>query len=65
MCDPITPERFATAMADVLEHDSRRQQLRSAGLARAARFDWATCANATRQVHRTVFESATLTAQAG
>ena len=65
MCDPITPERFAAAMEDVLQHDSRRMELRAAGLARAARFDWPTCARATRQVYRTVLEGSTLTAQAG
>ena len=65
MCDPITPQRFAAAMAEVLAHDSRRQELRAAGLARAARFDWPACANATRHVYRTVLEGATLTAQAG
>jgi len=65
MCDPITPERFAAAMEDLLRHQSRRQELRAAGLARATRFDWPTCATATRQVYRTVLEGATLTAQAG
>jgi glycosyltransferase involved in cell wall biosynthesis len=65
MCDPITPERFAAAMEDVLQRDSRRHELRSAGLARAALFDWPTCASATRQVYRTVLEGATVTAQAG
>jgi len=65
MCDPITPEQFAAAMEEVLARDSRRQELRAAGLARADVFDWLTCANATRQVYRTVLEGATLTAQAG
>ena len=65
MCDPITPERFAAAMEDLLRHPSRRQELRAAGQARATRFDWPTCATATRQVYRTVLEGATLTAQAG
>jgi alpha-1,3-rhamnosyl/mannosyltransferase len=65
MCDPITPERFAAAMEDVLQHDARRLELRAAGLDRAARFDWPTCANATRHVYRTVLEGSTLTAQAG
>ena len=64
-CDPITPERFAAAMEDLLRHPSRRQELRAAGQARATRFDWPTCATATRQVYRTVLEGATLTAQAG
>jgi alpha-1,3-rhamnosyl/mannosyltransferase len=65
MCDPITPDRFAAAMENVLHDDSRRRDLRAAGLARAALFDWETCANATRQVYRAVLEGATLTAQAG
>jgi alpha-1,3-rhamnosyl/mannosyltransferase len=65
MCDPITPERFAVAMENLLQHQSRRQQLRAAGLARATQFDWPTCATATRQVYKTVLEGATLAAQAG
>jgi glycosyltransferase involved in cell wall biosynthesis len=54
LCDPITPERFAAAMDDVLHDAARRQALRTAGQARAARFNWPTCAHATHQVHRAV-----------
>ena len=53
-CDPITPERFAAAMHALLENDARRQALRRAGQARAALFTWPACADATRNVHRTV-----------
>jgi glycosyltransferase involved in cell wall biosynthesis len=54
LCDPIRPERFATAMEELLHDDARRRALRAMGQARAALFDWPTCANRTRQVHRSV-----------
>jgi glycosyltransferase involved in cell wall biosynthesis len=66
LCDPIAPYRFADTMQALLVDDSLRQELRLAGHARAALFDWPTCAQATRQVYRTVLEGrSTIAAQAG
>ena len=61
-CDPITPERFAAAMTDLVERDARRQELRAAGQVRSAQLDWASCATATRRVYRTLLDGRTAAA---
>jgi glycosyltransferase involved in cell wall biosynthesis len=47
--DPWSVEDMADAMLDVLDHGDR---YRERGLARAARFDWDTCARAHERVYR-------------
>ena len=66
LCDRIAPDEFAGAMHRLLEDDAFRQALRLAGQARAEVFAWPTCADATRQIHRTVLgRRPAICAQAG
>jgi glycosyltransferase involved in cell wall biosynthesis len=54
LVDPADVEALRTAMRELAEDDRRWEALRSAGLARAAKFSWSRCARETLAVYRQV-----------
>ena len=54
LVDPRRPEELAAAVLRVLESETRAADLRARGLARAAEFTWARCAEQTVEVYRAV-----------
>lgn len=55
LVDPLNVEALAEALEHVCTDDYLRQNLRLAGLARAAQFSWKRCAEETRAVYRQVW----------
>ena len=51
-CDPRDTEGLAAALAQVIAQPALREELRAAGLRRAARFSWRRCAEETLEVYR-------------
>jgi len=53
----LTVSEFAAAINELLTNHERRRELVEAGLAQAKNFNWATCAQATFEVYRSVLAS--------
>jgi glycosyltransferase involved in cell wall biosynthesis len=55
--DPTDLDALAQAMVDVYRDPALRERLRARGLARAAEFSWARCAEETLAVYRAALAS--------